>query len=264
MRLELTLKPLHKNYIVPFNYNYQISSAIYRIFQNSSPEFSYWLHAKGWIGSDNKPIKMFNFSKLFFQEVNADNDILIAKGYCKFFLTSPIEEKIIQHFILGIMHSNDLIITSKKSEAKFRIISADIIPNPNFSDNMKFIMLSPTTSSITIEKEGKKSIQYLLPDSKEIKKALIKNLQKKYELIYQQKYNGNIELDFDWDYINKRGGVEKITKLITVKEDTKNEIKIRGFICPIIVNATSEINKIAYELGIGEKNSLGFGMLDVY
>ena len=52
-------------------------------------------------------------------------------------------------------------------------------------------------------------------------------------------------------------------KLITIKEATSKEIKLKGFITPISIKSTIDIQKIAYFCGIGEKNSLGFGCLEL-
>ncbi|MBI4810670.1 MAG: CRISPR-associated endoribonuclease Cas6, partial [Ignavibacteriales bacterium] len=54
-----------------------------------------------------------------------------------------------------------------------------------------------------------------------------------------------------------------ISKLITIKEGHKEETRVRGFMCPITIEGNPELIKLAYECGLGEKGSLGFGMIEI-
>ena len=88
------------------------------------------------------------------------------------------------------------------------------------------------------------------------------NLLKKYELIYKSKIEPSLfKFNFDYKYINNKGGFSKITKLITITKKN-NEIRVKGIFAPFTLETNCELQKIAYELGIGEKNSVGFGMIE--
>jgi len=64
MRIKLTLKPLEREAVLPINYQYPLSGAIYKILSSASPEYAAWLHDKGYISPIGKPVKLFVFSKL--------------------------------------------------------------------------------------------------------------------------------------------------------------------------------------------------------
>ena len=50
---------------------------------------------------------------------------------------------------------------------------------------------------------------------------------------------------------------------MTIKEGHKTEeTKIVGFEVPFTLQGSTKLMEIAYECGIGEKNSLGFGMIE--
>jgi CRISPR-associated endoribonuclease Cas6 len=54
-----------------------------------------------------------------------------------------------------------------------------------------------------------------------------------------------------------------ISKLITIKQGREDETKVRGFMCPLKIEGNPALIALAYESGLGEKNSLGFGMLEL-
>lgn len=48
MRLKLILKLIGKDYTLPCNYMYELSSCLYKILNEGDPEFASWLHDKGY------------------------------------------------------------------------------------------------------------------------------------------------------------------------------------------------------------------------
>ncbi len=100
-------------------------------------------------------------------------------------------------------------------------------------------------------------VYYLRIDDNILENILLKNLKQKYELLYGKKINtSNLTLKFDEDYIKKKSG--NLSKLITIGEGTKNEMKIKGILCDCTINANPEQIRIGYECGFGTKTSLGF------
>jgi CRISPR-associated endoribonuclease Cas6 len=63
--------------------------------------------------------------------------------------------------------------------------------------------------------------------------------------------------------MKKKGGAETVTKTILLKEGLLDELRIKAFYLPITIFANIEIQKIAYYCGIGQRNSFGFGMIDI-
>jgi CRISPR-associated endoribonuclease Cas6 len=54
------------------------------------------------------------------------------------------------------------------------------------------------------------------------------------------------------------------SKLITIKQDTLEQSKIRGYLFDFELTALPEIHHLILSCGAGEKNSLGFGWVEVY
>lgn len=63
MRFKLTLQTLHKPALLPFNYQYPLSSAIYKIIRSADKDFAAFLYNKGY-GEGYKSFKLFTFSDI--------------------------------------------------------------------------------------------------------------------------------------------------------------------------------------------------------
>ena len=47
MRLKILLEPLTQKNLIPINYQYQLSCAVYNVMRNGSEEYANWLHEVG-------------------------------------------------------------------------------------------------------------------------------------------------------------------------------------------------------------------------
>ncbi len=63
MRFKLTLQTLQYPAFLPFNYQYPLSSAIYKIIRSADKDFAAFLHNKGY-GEGYKSFKLFTFSDI--------------------------------------------------------------------------------------------------------------------------------------------------------------------------------------------------------
>ncbi len=274
MRLELTLKPLEKECTIPINYQYPLSGAIYQILANASPDYASWLHNQGYKTLQGKNLKLFVFSKLFIEDMEAKGNKLIIHNMkpCKLYISSPILEGFIQHLIMGIFNKKHITIASHYAIGNFQITDIIPLPKPEFSScngiskKSRFLCLSP----IVVSNKGKTDIlskvpHYIRPEEPEFSEAIYKNLLKKFVLLYGHTPEKK-ELSFSWDdvYIKRHGGYSsrKISKLVTIQEgNQKRETQIKSFISPFYLSGSTDLIYTAYECGIGEKNSLGFGMI---
>lgn len=264
MRLKIELRPQTKTFSIPINYNYPLAAAIYKLLFIGSKEFSEWLHNSGYINSEGKPIKLFTFSKIIFEEIKLTKNIGIGKGNCFFYLSSPITEKHIKNLIQGIMENPKFEIGNSNVVARFQIKKINIAQEPLFDKIMYYKMISPTV--VTTMKLTDKGLQvyYCRPDDNILIKGLKENLKRKYELLFKKKYNDLLHIELDKEYIFQQGGYNNITKLITIKEGKPDETKVKTFVCPLTIKAHPDMQKIAYDCGIGNKNSMGFGMIEAF
>lgn len=253
---------------VPFNYSYGLQSVVYKLINNSSPEFSAFLHNEGFV-EQNKPFKLFTFSKLL------QSDGLVCKEGLKnvssfsLYFSTPIEESY-KHLVLGIFSGKKTVLTLPGYKPmNITIAAVESLPEPEFTTQTRFLSLSPVAVSTMIERSGR-MVQHYLDytdplEKKKFKENLHGNLLKKYRLIKKRAFtvSSDFDIEFDKDYIARKGG--KIRKQIRFKKDKTSEkySYIIGMEAPFTVKTDPELIKIGYQCGFGEKNSAGFGMAEV-
>lgn len=235
---------------IPINYQYQLSSAIYNLLQKADQEYARELHQKGYeFGS--KKFKLFTFSSLFpdFYKIRG-KEMIIAPGKINFYIGS-LKNEFIMNFASGIFSNHILRI----GRASFLISQVEAIPTPKFATTMKFKCLSPVVATTKQEINGAIKPRDCQLEDKKYAENIIQNLKTKYELIYDKPFsNGDLTISFKPEDVEKY----KKGKLIYYKNTF-----VKGFLCPFEATGSSELMEIMWELGAGEKNSGGFGMVEV-
>lgn len=254
MRFKLLLSVDRKKYgdAIPLNYQYECSSAIYRILSRSAPEYAEWLHSNGFeLG--RKQFKLFTFSRFKIKLYEIFEDRLKIKSDTIEWYISFLPEISTMNFIQGIFSEQIFQIGDIKSKVQFKVISVELMPHYNYKPDQVFQTLTPICVSTKTD-EGK--IAYLSPSDAGVKELLLSNLKNRHRAFYGKEYSG--ELDFDFTLLNTPKPVT-----ITIKANTPEETRVKGYMCRFRLNAPDELMRIAYESGIGEKNSMGFGMIEL-
>lgn len=256
MRLKLTLKPENEEYILPLNYQYYLYISFFIIFDNSSEEFRKWVKEK-YFSNRNGRFYMYNFSFLYFlneRSVDITNATISSSGDIELTFTAPILDEDIKNYIIELFNNNDIhFYPAKRENQEFVISKVEEIDLPEFKEEMNYKM-SSVTCYFT-----KNYRHFFNIGEKGIEDKLIYDLKQKYKKVYNKEYEGEISLEFDKEYQENH----KVNKLITMKENTEDEYKIRGFNCPFTLKASPDMQYIAYTCGIGMKNKFGFGSIEI-
>lgn len=256
MRLKIHLETLKPSYFLPINYMYPLSAAVYKIFSAGSEEVGKWLHQDGFRDDSGKPHKLFNFSHIEFEKYFIKSDSILGYGDCYFIVSSPIETELIETFVNGVLRVHNIFIGNHKYSNLFRIKQVEILKTVQFKSNTYYRTLTPITISTMLEIDGKIKIHYYRPDESGFIPAIINNVKKKYHLL-NKKYN-NVDFDI------KVSNIDSVkSKLITIKEGSLEQTKVKAFNLKMNIITEPEIHKLLYYSGIGEKTSMGFGMLDI-
>lgn len=267
MRIKLTMRASTISSMMPINYQYYLSATIYKILGTSSPEYAKFLHNHGYIGPDKKPRKLFTFSHLFFQPKTKPVGNLLPvspKSHATLFISSPMLQDFVQHFVMGLFSDQKIEITSQNTKITFHIEQVETIAEPKFSSETKFIALSPIV--LTTQKDSKKGriTYYYRPLDKKLPEAVRKSLISKHQTAYSRSpEDQNLKFEIDREYIKHRGGPEKVSKLIKLREGFPEETKVKSFLAPFTLTGSTELMKTAWECGLGDKTSMGFGCVDV-
>lgn len=238
MRLEIILKGKN-NFKVPFNYNHILSAIIYNKIADLN--FANELHS-------SKSFKFFTFSQIYIPKRRIVKDGIIAKdGVISFYISSP-NDFLIKSLVDGFLE--DLEISFQNQKLTIQKIEA--LKNPEFSSKSEFKTLAPIIVRTKKEIDGELKIWDLAPSDKFFK-SLENNLIKKYI-----KFNNLTKTDKKINIYSDMNFVKR--KRISINKDNATTHH-RAYMMDLILEGDLDLIEFAYDVGIGEKNSMGFGMV---
>jgi len=240
---------------LPMNYNNLIQAMIYT---NLSEKLSDFLHNHGF-EYEKRTFKMFTFSRLSGKH-RIHN---IRPGQCRivfyssfyFYLSSPFEQ-ILQEFANKMVSGTPVNLNGNR----FFLSSVQVLMPPVFDMNATPIkMLSPITIRSTHNEDDREETQkthYYSPLEEEFSQRIRLNLLKKYQAF------SNRAFDID-------GAEFEIKPLYFSEEKNFNLVTYKGFIIEgytgiYELTGSRELKQFAWDCGLGERNSQGFGMFDIW
>ena len=257
MRFRLTLQIDRKAFgtVLPLNYQYELSAFIYRAIAQADREYSFRLHEDGF-RLHGRPFKLFTFSNLLIPKYTIDKEQGRIRIECDRieWLVSFLPETSTGKFAFGLFSEQIFQIGDTKSTVQFRIERVELLPPPVFESSMSFKTLSPVC--IPLKETDRRYAIYLSPDAPEVPDIVLKNLLNKYHTFYGKPYENAFDFAFEVTSRPK-------SKLIAIKTETPEASNIRGFMFDFRMKAPVELMRVMYDAGLGEKNSMGFGMVDV-
>lgn len=262
MRFRITLRINAQQFgrRLPINYQYEMSAAIYKILSSADSGFATWLHQNGFQMDNGKQFKLFTFSRLQIPKngftIIKQSNQLELKSQTVDFQISFMPENSTQTFIGGVFENRTFEIGRKGAIVQFEVESIELIQPPEFKETMMYHTLSPISVSCHDEQGRDRYPQtpQEFKDAEWIRERMLQNLIDKFSAFYGKEYSGEKFLK----YLTLS---EPKSSLIAIKAGTPAETKVRGFMCQLALNAPSELQRIAYESGLGELNSQGFGCL---
>lgn len=238
MRLEIILKGKN-NFKVPFNYNHILSAIIYNKIADLN--FANELHS-------SKSFKFFTFSQIYIPKRRIVKDGIIAKdGVISFYISSP-NDFLIKSLVDGFLE--DLEISFQNQKLTIQKIEA--LKTPEFSSKSEFKTLAPIIVRTKKEIDGELKIWDLAPSDKFFK-SLENNLIKKYI-----KFNNLTKTDKKINIYSDMNFVKR--KRISINKGNVTTHH-RAYMMDLILEGDLDLIEFAYDVGIGEKNSMGFGMI---
>lgn len=246
MRLKLTLIPSGKTRI-GFNYNYYVSSMLYKVLNESSSKYAQELHEKGYM-LGKKKFKLFTFSSLFPERLKVVDNTLELSGKIELYISSPVKSFVF-HLADGLLSMGKIRIDN----TELKVESVEVLPLAEFNREAKFKCLSPvTTSTVEETQKGQRTVP-CIPGTEKFIENIKNNLLRKYYLIHKK-----LPEDMAFEMHFKEDDLKKYSKGKLIKF---KEIFIKGFLIPFTVKGSSQLIKTGYDCGFGEKNSAGFGMV---
>lgn len=256
MRFRLKLEVLHsvKGNAMPINYQYELSSAIYKIIAKSDMNFAQWLHDNGF-EYNNKNFKLFSYSWLNVPRYTIDKErerLIINSDFVEWHI-SFLPEISTQQFIKGLFEDQFIEISDNISGVIFKVKEIQLMPTIEYASEMEFITISPICVSFRNEFG---STDYLSPKAPNYKEGLLSGLLSKYSAFYGD--DCQMVQNIDFQVIGQFKPV-----LVKIKANTPAQTFVKAYNYRFKLSLPEPLMHIAYNCGLGEKCSMGFGMIKV-
>ena len=238
MRLKISLASSSGNYLIPYNYNHILSAIIYR--KIADLDLASKLHF-------SKDFKFFTFSQIYVPQFKLTKRGVISRdGKLEFYISSPNDE-LIKSLVEGHLENTEVNFKGDN----LLVEQIELLKRPVFKENMKMKTMSPIMARIKREVDGKLKVWDLGPGDERFYESIQKNLINKYVKFYG---------DFDGDRWVKIRPDMKSAKRRRI--DIKGNFH-RAFMMNFEIEADQRLLEFVYDCGLGEKNSMGFGMVEV-
>ena len=250
-KVTLQLQPEIKGREIPINYQYELSSIIYHILSKGDSQYAEWLHENGFQG-ENKRFKLFTFSRLIAPYgIDKERKRLILKSNIVEWYLTFLPEQSTREFIQGVFQNQQFEIADSISGASFQVREIQIMPSLQYGEETVFDTMSPICIS---QRNERGMADYLSPDHPNYTQAILSGLLARYEVINHRPFDGDA-------YCRLHVLTTPKSSLITIKAGTKAATRVRGYSYRFRLELPVELIQIAYDCGLGEKGSLGFGMI---
>ncbi|MEO0190260.1 MAG: CRISPR-associated endoribonuclease Cas6 [candidate division WOR-3 bacterium] len=247
MRIKITIEPINREGIIlPRHYNYLIQGFIYKSLKK---QIATKVHDQGFL-YEKRAFRLFTFSRLFGTFENADNSIIYKKN-CILYVASPLT-KILESFANSLAKKGKIKIGNNY----LQVCAIEVLFAKEYNSLIYVRTLSPiTVYSTLLTKDGQKKTYYYTPFEDEFGRQIRDNLLKKYAII---NINNKECVNLDFNILPHI--VSKKNEHIIFYKDTV----IKAWSGIYKMEGSKELLNIAFDCGIGAKNSQGFGMIEEY
>ena len=232
-----------KPIILPIQYNQLIQGLIYNYLSEEKAAF---LHETGF-PYEKRNFKLFTFSRIFGKLIkNPPRGFLQFEPKIQLQVSSAIDW-ILQDLADRMMRSGIL----RLGKTQLRLESIQVHAPHRFSSEIKIKMLAPmTTYSTLVKADGKKLTHYYTPHDAEFSQLISNNLKKKYKIINDSDFQGVLQIKPLF-----KGNRERIILF--------KSFVIKAWDGIYQLTGSPELIQVAYDTGLGSKNSQGFGMWEL-
>lgn len=227
------------NLVLPLNYNRILQGFIYKNIVDR--DLSKFIHDRGF-SYGKRNFKMFTYSRLSGQYIiDKKNKKIIYQSPIQLTISSCYEDFFID-LSVSLLKKKVEIAGTKGYVSKMNILMEE----PKQTQRIK--MLSPVTAYSTLM--NGKTIYYS-PDDLNFKRIIKENIIKKYIAYFKEEPTN---MDFEIECPKN-----KFNKVIS----NYSGFIIEGWMGNFLLKGNTDMIKLAYDTGIGGKNSQGFGCFEL-
>lgn len=263
MKFQLTLIPNTRTSILPANYQYPLSAAIYKIIQQADEKYADFLHNNGYKLDSGKSFKLFSFSELKVP-YKIQQDRFLINGCPAMLTIGFFMDDAATNFIKGLFKNQQVEIADKISSAGFTIREVQLLPDmlSSLNDGIAEMIIQPLSPLVVGRKNEKGNYDFLSPADADFTKWLMYNWIEKYKAINNNADTAALKNNITVELITPNEEIK--SRLITIKAFTSQQTKIRGFKnFRLKVKAPKPLLELALNAGMGLYNAMGFGCVEV-
>ncbi len=255
MELHLTFSIIRGSSL-PTNYQYELSSWIYKVIEQTDERYSDFLHNTGF-QHEGRRFKMFNFSQLDLRPYKIEgNHIYLLGKEISLILRFAVDTSL-EHFIKGLFMQQRFGLGDKHHTVDFEVTNVETIAPPVFHPVMTYQCLSPVCIS-RMRDDG--TAEYLSPEAPGYGRLLVQNLVRKSAALVSTSEPATPALpEFRFQLLNipRKKGVH-------IKANTAAHTQVIGYLFHFELTVPVELHELGYDAGFGEKNSMGFGCVGTF
>ena len=257
MRIRITLRDRKRISYLPINTNYYLAELLGKLTKNYESFLVSLLPEK--LQKSGK-FNFYTFSQLIIpnRKIEKSRLAVYSPELC-WYVASPFIQYL--EIVAEELYKRKWIIIA---DNRYELRSIEFLKTPSFNGNeIHFTCLSPIAVLCNGDTNlrGKLTLDnFLFPEHKDFKPKLIEDIKLKYILLMGDRLkNIFFEFEFDAEYLRKRKN--KISKLIAIEKNKHAPDYIRGFFAPFKVKTEQKILNLIYNIGLGQFNFMGFGMI---
>ncbi|HEX2846014.1 MAG TPA: CRISPR-associated endoribonuclease Cas6 [Chitinophagaceae bacterium] len=258
MQFRITLQVQGSAALIPINYQYPLSAALYRIIAKGDKDYAGFLHEKGY----GKGFKFFTFSQINCPFRIEGDRLRLLNTELSFQVAFHIP-KAMESFVKGLFQSAQIDIADKISKASCKVKSVESLPNPlqEYKDNeIISVQLKPLSPLVAGLQNEKGNYDFLSPADSRFTESLIYNWRSKIKTSYDS-MTGSEALLFMKVLPMKQTFK---SRLITIKADTPQKTNIRGWMSfKLKITAEKRLVELLINTGAGVYNAMGFGCVEL-
>lgn len=254
MRLKLSFSIDKGNYL-SFNYPYYLAAWIYKQIAFADAPLAEFLHRQGYTAR-RKTFKLHAFSALQIPFA-VEQGLMRLKAreahlYLNFYL-----DAVAARFVQGLFLHRQCTLGDRRHRISMTVRQVEVLPLPEIQPTMHLRTLSP----LMIGRKNERGYEdYLSPEDEDYADLLLKNLLEKYEAAGQP-------LNPEWQQHPSEFKLlryhKKPCRLITLKEGTPEESRVRGYLFDFSLTAPPELIETGLLAGFGRENAMGFGFTEI-
>lgn len=243
MRLHIVFYSEHPVFL-PWHYSHLLHGFLYGAIAKASPGLGSFLHDQGF-GTGAHRYKMLVFSKLYPRRAKSFSDGLSLIPPIHWWVSSPLPAPL-EALAITLLAERRVVLGS----ACLELERIEVEPLPEFSGRILCETISPLVVSTGVRKGDKLHKRFLSPEEPDFWRIVEINLRRKAEAL------GILFPDGAKVQFESRGKWR--SRLLQVQGT-----QVRGYEGRFVMEGEKSLLLLAYEAGLGERNSQGFGMFRV-